>query len=310
MGRKDRTGEVYGELTIVEMLWNYSKNGTSCRCKCSCGNETVALVSNVVSGRTKSCGCLEVSSRYNRNHSMRAVGERFGKLVLMRETDMRGSNQTVIWECKCDCGNITYCSSGDLKRGRVTSCGCDKPMHNANFKDLAGMKFGFLTAIKEVSPAHQMLSPRGKKYWRTRWLCRCDCGGLKEVDSIELTTGHVVSCGCKSQSNAEALIESMLIEYDFDYLAQYRFPDCKDVYELPFDFYIPNIHTAIECDGKQHYTPIDFFGGEKGFLKRTEHDKIKNDYCKDDNIKLIRIPYYLSVNEIKEIISKLRIRNE
>ena len=71
---------------------------------------------------------------------------------------------------------------------------------------------------------------------------------------------------------------------------------------MRFDFGIlhnDQLLGLIEYDGKQHFEPIDFFGGEDGFRKTQERDKIKNAYCKSHNIPLLRLPYTLSINEIK-----------
>ena len=62
-------------------------------------------------------------------------------------------------------------------------------------------------------------------------------------------------------------------------------------YPLKFDFYLPDYNCCIEYDGKQHFEPIDYFGGKNGFIKTQERDDIKNQYCKNNDIKLIRIPY-------------------
>jgi len=47
----------------------------------------------------------------------------------------------------------------------------------------------------------------------------------------------------------------------------------------------------IEYDGVQHFKSIDYFGGENGFKKRQQNDKIKNIYCIKNKIKLLRIRY-------------------
>lgn len=52
------------------------------------------------------------------------VGQKFNSLTVIRETAQRNSDGSVLWECKCDCGNITLASSSDLKRGHKKSCGC------------------------------------------------------------------------------------------------------------------------------------------------------------------------------------------
>ena len=73
---------------------------------------------------------------------------------------------------------------------------------------------------------------------------------------------------------------------------------------LRFDFYIPSINLCIEYDGEQHNRIIGFWGGEDAFYKRVENDEIKSQYCKDHNIKLLRITSK-SKDEIKEIINNI-----
>lgn len=61
-----------------------------------------------------------------------------------------------------------------------------------------------------------------------------------------------------------------------------------------FDFALfdeKGIFCFIEFDGEQHFMPIEEFGGKKEFIKRQELDKIKSNWCKENNYKLIRISY-------------------
>lgn len=68
-----------------------------------------------------------------------------------------------------------------------------------------------------------------------------------------------------------------------------------------FDFYI-NDSYIIEFDGAQHYRSMDFFGGEEGLNYNQTHDKLKNEYCRNHNIPLIRIPYWkLKTLNIKDL---------
>lgn len=55
---EDLTGRVFGRLTVLEQAeW---KNGTSYwRCRCACGNETTVRYAYLITGHTKSCGCLQ-----------------------------------------------------------------------------------------------------------------------------------------------------------------------------------------------------------------------------------------------------------
>src|SRR5699024_7815967 len=74
-------------------------------------------------------------------------------------------------------------------------------------------------------------------------------------------------------------------EYEF----QKRFKDCRDKNTLPFDFYIPTLNSCVEFDGKQHFEPVDYFGGEKALKEVKRRDGIKTKYCKEKERKLLRI---------------------
>lgn len=74
---------------------------------------------------------------------------------------------------------------------------------------------------------------------------------------------------------------------------------------MRFDFYLPQYNTLIEYDGKQHFEPIEFFGGEEKFNKLQENDKIKNEYCKNNKIPLIRISYKNQKREIETTLDKI-----
>jgi hypothetical protein len=113
---------------------------------------------------------------------------------------------------------------------------------------------------------------------------------------------HLRGEGCPEcrNSKGEKYIEKYLKEKNIEYIFQHRFPDCKNVRTLPFDFYIPHLNVCIEFDGKQHYEPVKLFGGEEGFKYININDNIKTMYCLENNIKLIRIKYsdYKIINNI------------
>ena len=125
-------------------------------------------------------------------------------------------------------------------------------------------------------------------------LHKCLIDGYEwRVTPGSLLQGH--GCPKCNISKGEDIIEKWLISNQFDYVTQKRFDDCKDERVLPFDFYLPDSNTCIEYDGEQHYRPVDFFGGEEYYQYILKHDEIKNKYCEDNNIPLLRIPYYADV---------------
>jgi very-short-patch-repair endonuclease len=70
---------------------------------------------------------------------------------------------------------------------------------------------------------------------------------------------------------------------------------------LRFDFFIPEINTIIEFDGDQHFRPSKKYGGEK-FEVTKENDQIKNEFCKKNNINLIRVHYKFPANQVEREI--------
>lgn len=104
-------------------------------------------------------------------------------------------------------------------------------------------------------------------------------------------------CPLCNQSKGERKICLWLNKHHITYQTQKSFKDCKDIKPLPFDFYLPNHNIVIEYDGKQHYEPINYFGGNKRFEYIVRHDQIKNEYCKNNGISLLRIPYFKNVEE-------------
>lgn len=107
-------------------------------------------------------------------------------------------------------------------------------------------------------------------------------------------------------SMGEHSIKEYLDNNNIQYKMEYRFDDCRTRVPLPFDFYIPALNTCIEYDGEHHYKPIqrvnsDDYDAEEIFKSVKQRDEIKTNYCKDNNINLIRIPYW-DYNNIQQIL--------
>ena len=136
---------------------------------------------------------------------------------------------------------------------------------------------------------------------KTPILHRCKIDGY---EWMAFPTNVLRENGCPQcqESSGERKIRQWLICHNFVYVYQNVFDNCKDIKTLPFDFYLPEYNLCIEYDGEQHFLPIDFAGqGEKWAKEQLtitqKHDDIKNQYCKDNNIGLIRIPYFKNIEE-------------
>lgn len=114
---------------------------------------------------------------------------------------------------------------------------------------------------------------------------------------------------CKD-SKGEKNVSYWLDANNIMYIRQKTFDDCRDKNVLRFDFYLPNYNVLIEYQGKQHYVPVDHFGGKESFCEVVKRDKIKEEYCKKNNIPLFTIPYYADVHEELNKMYELIIDNE
>lgn len=205
-------------------------------------------------------------------------GQKFGKLTVLYR--VKSNDHRTKWLCQCDCGNTCVRDGCNLKAGIAVQC--DHCSGQKKYKKIQiGDKFGKLTVIKELPKR----SIGGNKIF----LCQCECGNYIEVKSNSLNCKERLSCGCIN-SKGELSISQILNKNKILFKQQKIFQTCKDKNYLPFDFFVNNKYL-IEFDGEQHYRNTDFFGGTKAFNLRKKHDNYKNQWCKENNIPLIRIPY-------------------
>jgi len=110
---------------------------------------------------------------------------------------------------------------------------------------------------------------------------------------------NAVGCPKCAQENSESKGERKVREFLEENNIKYS-QEVNLFNNYRFDFYLEDLNTVIEYDGKQHFEPVDYFGGLEGFLKTQERDKIKTEYCLENNIRIIRIAYFEEVEEVLE----------
>ncbi len=114
------------------------------------------------------------------------TGQIFDKLVVVdRETDPKHIlHHAVTWYCMCECGNFKRATTSQLVRGRAKNCGCE-PSRSRPRINIKGQRFGELVAIKHAPDIVK----------KTAWVCKCDCGKYREVQTTALRAGKATSCG-------------------------------------------------------------------------------------------------------------------
>ena len=109
----------------------------------------------------------------------------------------------------------------------------------------------------------------------------------------------------------EEEVRLFLIKNNIDFIQEKTFDWLKDKNNLFLDFYLPGLNAAIECQGIQHFKPVDFFGGENSLLIIEHRDDLKYRLCEEHNIKLLyfthnnleyRYDTITSLKELKEAI--------
>ena len=202
-----------------------------------------------------------------------------------KEYKLSDIDKQVIIESYYDKSSTDLAKEYQVSRGMITKLWFDagltgKQVINSKTSeiDLTGQTFGYWSVLYKTNKR----TAGGNIYWR----CRCKCGIERDVSSLSLRQGVSLSCGSHSNiSKGNEKIKNLLLEAGIPFELEKKFPTCKDKKELPFDFYIDDKYL-IEYDGLQHFQESIF-----NYEYTHTHDLIKNQWCKNNNIPLIRIPY-------------------
>lgn len=281
----DLTGQKFNRLLVIKR--DLSRKGVYWICQCDCGNQVSVLSQNLRTGNTQSCGCLN-REKLDSINTIDLTGKTFGDLIVLERDYSKKGNRTY-WKCQCRCGEKIIVSGTHLRNGHTKSCGClvNKTASEIHLKDLQGKIVGNLEVLRrDVSKTEK----------RVYWICKCSCGNEVSVRSDHLLKEEILSCGCLSISKGEKKIEEILKKLNLNFKKQFTFENLKGYSRaLKFDFVIfkeDSSLIAIEYQGEQHYKEIDFFGGKENFIKQKEYDLKKKEYCHDNNIMLLEIPYW------------------
>lgn len=120
----DITGQRFGRLTALKYVGSNKGQGAIWRCKCDCGNEVDVKKNCLMTGGTRSCGCLNRENLLSPKRDL--TGEQFGFLKVIRQMEYNSKNNGTNWLCVCkNCGAEIVISQHCLTHGQM-SCGCIK----------------------------------------------------------------------------------------------------------------------------------------------------------------------------------------
>lgn len=278
------------------------------RCKNDeCHGEFECSVSKM---KLKKDGKCPICRGYGKTHEM------FVKQVALIDDSIEiiskysSTNEKVKCRCK-KCNRIWETFPQKLLMGN----GCDKcKREDARLSFLQEHGEITINKLKNFYPDIEFVSDYNGYKNEIECKCKkCNHSFSVRVDTLLKHKRDNVCPKCAPQYYMEDKVIRTLEEWDYTVTRQKKFEDCTYISELKFDGYIEGFNTCVEYDGQGHYKPIQWGNiskeeAEKEFEKNKIRDKIKDEYCKEKGIKLIRIPYWESEN-IEEYLFDELVKN-
>ena len=282
LGSCKKVGEAIG-CSDTAVLNYLNKNGYNLKTRA----EKLALISDE-----------EIYNSYCELKSFRAVGEKYNcsGTYIRNRLDKMGKLKINFRNISPEIRSYIIASYQDktsnelaeelkIGRGTITKIWHDEGLTGKEIKitktsakDLTGKTYGFWTVLYPCKER----SPNGS----IKWHCKCKCGIEKDVIGESLRLGLSLSCGNHSNvSKGNTKIKEILMEAGIPFEIEKKFSTCRDKIEMPFDFFVDNTYL-IEYDGIQHFQEGIF-----DYEYTHAHDLMKNQWCIENNIPLIRIPY-------------------
>lgn len=280
----------------IDVVGEYINSKTKIKCRCKvCGKEWMPTPDNLMHGKgCPNCSVGGLKPKTNEKF-LEEYNKKFPNSNIIFLSKYNGVKEKI--QCKCKLHNYVWETTPDslLQGHGCLKCGGSIPKTTNEFKKEFYGKF--------PNSNIEIIGEYKKESFPI--LCKCKACG----NEWNTTTPHRLlnGNGCPKCANSKGnnLIEEILKNNGVQFEKEMKFENCKLKDYLRFDFYIPNKEVAIEYDGEQHFKATGLYGGNEGFKTRIECDNIKNLYCKNNNISLLRIPYKYNPIKSPRKIEKL-----
>lgn len=231
---------------------------------------------HLISAGCKYCN-YRISTKDYIKKAKKIHGDKFDYSMVIYK---KAKNKITI-KCK-KCGTIFYQKAYSHLEGR----GCKR----CNINNQLSNKEKFIEKSKKIHGENIDYSLVNYKTNKIKVLLKC-----KKHNHIfeQSPNSHLrgQSCPLCKESIGEKNIVNYLKENNIKYNRNKTFENCKYKNPLHFDFYLPDKNTCIEFDGRQHYFYRHGDNEKENLETRKIRDNIKNEYCKNNNIQLLRIKY-------------------
>ena len=279
----ERLKQEYPKDSLQVICFTDRKEPCVIKCK-TCGNEYSFKQAGYAFNKTRGVFCPKCFP--GKNDLMQKTIKKFidfidksDDWVLAQETD--GIHSHTLVACRClHCGDMNYKTVYDYMRGR--GCFCLSGTRQKTTEEFE----------KELDDDYELLSEY-KSAFNKVLLRHKTCGFAYSVTPHNYLTGKRCPRCSRFESKGERQVRKYLSERKIRYIKE--FPVIIDGHKLRFDFYLPDFDIYIEYQGKQHYEPVEYFGGIEGFNRQVALDEKKRKYAKG---KILEIPYNQEVSDI------------
>lgn len=283
----------FSDRGYVLLEKEYKNNKQKLKFKCKNGHIEAIRFNDLSSGK----GCKECSKTLISNalkHDYQFVKKRFderGYILISKE--YVNVNKKLRFKCK-KCNHINHSTFLNFHYNETGCAKCN-----------GVKKFEYEFVSNEFNKrGYKLLSEKYKNYDSLlKFKCPNNHIGEMTFSSFYNRNSECLICSYSNRNNpkSELLIKNYLENNNIKYETQKTFNDLKFKKKLRCDFFIPSKNLIIEFNGKQHYEPIEYFGGEDAFEDTKKRDYIKYKYAKDNGYNLLIIKYS-KINKLEEIL--------
>lgn len=269
--------------------------------QCKCGEIFIRSFNKFKSGQNQ---CLKCSNKTKWDYEkvLNYIQENSNCELLSKDY----TNENTNMEFLCECGNMfttTFSSFLHQNKRQCNDCGIDIRKE----KNKIGID---VLRERVLSISKCVLLSKEYDDYNTILDFKCECGDVFHTSYMCFIHGNRSCNKCNPNSKMETISENILKNNDnIEYISQHTFKELRGVNDgvLRFDFKIifnNNSYILLELDGEQHEKPMGFRNGNEKFIITQEHDRRKNEYCENNNIKLYRISYK-NIDYLEEILNNI-----
>lgn len=287
-----------GDLIVIKETNKRKNKSIVWECKCKCGNIEEFSTKELRNDGIIQCHNCGTKRMPQVKLTEDIIGKKFNHLTVLEKTEKRSGGK-IVYKCICDCEKQSkvFATKTDLENNHTTSCGCVRRKYS----------------IGNIINNREIVGYIGSKYNDGHYYYKCKCLLCgQEYEALGQTLEKTISCGCQKSVGEYNIIQE-LQKHDIPFIREYKFPNSL----FRFDFAILNnsgkVIRLIEFDGEQHYEQNIKNSGWNTYQKyqyTLEHDLLKNKLAQDNNISLVRIPYWERDNITFEMLfsNKYQIR--